>query len=73
MRGIYEYLDLYISSLITYDTKRYAALLKSDSKQEQSSANTLSFTIELHRQGAGADQVIATIPFTVSGFKPSRT
>lgn len=70
MRGIYEYLDLYISSLITYDTRRYAALLKSDSKQEQSSANTLSFTIELHRQGAGADQVIATIPFTVSGFKP---
>ena len=70
MRGIYEYLDLYISSLITYDTGRYAALLKSDSKQEQSSANSLSFTIELHRQGASADHVIATIPFTVSGFKP---
>lgn len=73
MRGVYEYLSVYIGDILDYDKNRYAALLKEDSKQAKNGSNSLSFTVELHRQGVNADRVIATLTFDVTGFKPLET
>lgn len=70
MRGVYEYLSVYIGDILDYDKNKYAALLKEDSKQAKNGSNSLSFTVELHRQGVNADRVIATLTFDVTGFKP---
>ena len=73
MRGVYQYLSIYVGSILKYDTDKYAATLKEDSKLANNSSNSLSFSIELHRKGVHSDKVIAVLPFEVTSFKPLET
>lgn len=68
--GVYEYLEVYLGELLSYDKDKYALQLMPTSKQQSLSSGSLSFQVRMTRLGTTGDEALALLDYEVSGFKP---
>lgn len=69
LAGVYEYLDVYMGELLSYDRSKYAVQLISGSKQQSETSRSLSFRVQVTRIGTTGDDILAVLSYEASGFK----
>lgn len=69
LRGVYDQLAVYGSSLLTYDESKYRVEVLEEGKQYSDSQNELTFEVRIYL-ARHANKLAARARYTLSGFKP---